>query len=422
MHRILIVAHAFPPENLAGAARPFRFSRYLPEFGYCPQILTASVQDPEHPPKNVYYVPDRVAASPPRSLLRLSEEVLRRLNFPGDANLPWLIDASRAIKGLMREVRFAAIYSTSPPLGAHLLALLIKRRYGVPWVADFRDPLVGNAFRPIRGLPALIDARIERAIFRHANKIVGVTDRFVEDWSYRYPQFADKMHIIWNGFDPADPVRPLPLPPGHRKVLAHIGEIYGARSPLPVVASIRRLIEAGHISSKQIRIRLIGDFARDALTACMPAFADLTKLGCLEYENRRVERDEARAAIAQSDCLLLLDNNATNIGQTVPSKLFEYIQVGRPIVALTTLDSPVARILRQSGTPYAEVQQDMPAPEIDRRILALLALPTHPVAPNAWFSRNFDAREQTAQLAGIFDSLLQTGSHTSCTTAKYTGS
>src|SRR6266545_2616818 len=285
MHHILIVAPAFPPENLAGAARPFRFSRYLPEFGYCPQILTASVQDPEHPPKNVYYVPDRVAASPPRSLLRLSEEALRRLNLPGDASLPWVIDASKAINGLWREAPFAAIYSTSPPLGAHLLGLLIKRRYGLPWVADFRDPLVGNAFRPIRGFPALIDARIERAIFRHANKIVGVTDRFVEDWSHRYPQFADKMHVIWNGFDPADPVRPLPLPPGHRRVLAHIGEIYGARSPLPVVASIRRLIEAGHVNPESILIRLVGDFAEDALTACKSAFADLTTLGCLEYEN-----------------------------------------------------------------------------------------------------------------------------------------
>src|SRR5207244_6933321 len=105
----------------------------------CPQIITASIQNTEHPPKNVHYVPDRVAVSPPRSLLRLSEEVLRRLKLPADASLPWVIDAFRAIKGLMRKAPFAAIYSTSPPLGTHLLALLIKRRYGVPWVADFRD-------------------------------------------------------------------------------------------------------------------------------------------------------------------------------------------------------------------------------------------------------------------------------------------
>src|SRR5207244_7646503 len=97
-----------------------------------------------------------------------------------------------------------------------------------------------------------------------------------------------KTHVIWNGVDPADPLRPLPLPPGQRKVLAHIGEIYGARSPLPVLASIRRLIKTGQINSEHILVRFIGDFAPDALTACKSAFADLTNLGCLEYENRRV--------------------------------------------------------------------------------------------------------------------------------------
>ncbi len=410
-----MVAHAFPPENLAGAARPFRFSRYLPLFGYCPQILTASTQPLDEPPRNVQFVRDRVAASPPRSLPRLSEEALRRLLLPADTTLPWVIDAFRVVKRLMLEAPFAAVYSTFPPLGVHLLALLVKRRYGVPWVADFRDPLVGNPFRSTSGLPAMVDGLIERVIFRHADKIIGVTNRFVEDWGQRYPQLADKMHVIWNGFDPADPLTPLPLRPGPRKVLSHIGDIYGARSPFPVVASIRRLIQAGHLNSERILIRLIGEFESDTLSVCQSAFADLTRLGCLEYESRRVGLDEARSAIAQSDYLLLLDNNAKSIGQTVPSKLFEYIQVGRPIVALTAVDSPVSRILQQSGTPHVAVQPDMSIPEMDRRILALLRLPCNPVAPNAWFCQDFDAREQTAQLASILDSLLNTAPHPSRT-------
>src|SRR5215467_10101222 len=101
MPRILMVAHAFPPENLAGAARPFRFSRYLPRFGYCPQILTASAQPLAEPSRNVQFVRDPVASSPPRSLLRRSEEVLRRLFLPADTTLPWVIDAFRVIKRLM---------------------------------------------------------------------------------------------------------------------------------------------------------------------------------------------------------------------------------------------------------------------------------------------------------------------------------
>ena len=35
----LIVAYYFPPENTSGAARPARFFRYLPEFGFDPVVV-----------------------------------------------------------------------------------------------------------------------------------------------------------------------------------------------------------------------------------------------------------------------------------------------------------------------------------------------------------------------------------------------
>ena len=33
------------------------------------------------------------------------------------------------------------VFSTSPPMSAHFAALQIKRKLGIPWIADFRDPL-----------------------------------------------------------------------------------------------------------------------------------------------------------------------------------------------------------------------------------------------------------------------------------------
>ena len=39
---VLIIAYYFPPQNTAGAARPSRFHKYLPEFGYRTQVISAA--------------------------------------------------------------------------------------------------------------------------------------------------------------------------------------------------------------------------------------------------------------------------------------------------------------------------------------------------------------------------------------------
>src|SRR4051794_15550419 len=39
---VLLLAYHFPPDNASGSARPFRFYKYLPEYGYEPHVITAS--------------------------------------------------------------------------------------------------------------------------------------------------------------------------------------------------------------------------------------------------------------------------------------------------------------------------------------------------------------------------------------------
>jgi len=39
---VLILACFFPPEGTSGAARPFRFYKYMRRLGYCVHVLTAS--------------------------------------------------------------------------------------------------------------------------------------------------------------------------------------------------------------------------------------------------------------------------------------------------------------------------------------------------------------------------------------------
>lgn len=403
---MLLLAYAFPPENLTGAARPWRFYRYLPEFGYEPLVVTASTQDAENPHPNVTAVEDRTKASPRRSLRRLLEAAVYRIFRPGDEGFLWIFDAlSAAGKLLCPPV--SAIYSTFPSLNAHLVAMALKRRSGLPWIADFRDPLFGNSFVHHTAFSSRVDAFLERRIFEEADALTVVSDAMAGQWRQRYPAHARKIHVLCNGYDPARPILPLPIPERPYRVLAHIGSFYGGRTPEPLVASVLRLIEAGQLDPARIRVVFVGEFVIGSYPADTRALIDrLSGMGCLQYEDRIVPREEALNVMATSDYLLLADNNRFQEGHTftIPAKLFEYIQVGRPILALTERDSEVDRVLGKSGVPVTVIEASLPDAEVDQRLFEFLQLPSEPVEPSTWFRDTFDGRRQTGTLAGIFDS------------------
>jgi glycosyltransferase involved in cell wall biosynthesis len=402
---MLMLAYAFPPENLPGAIRPSRFFRYLSQFGFQTRVITASAQP--RPSPDIQYLPNRAELASRRSIIGILDRVIRKLIRPDDPYFGWAFEAARLACVLHQQEPFQAVFSTSPPILSHLAALLIQRRLRLPWIADFRDPLLDNPFLSQMSVHRLVDKWIERTIFRHADILVSVSDVVADHWRLRYMNQSSKVRVIWNGYDPAELIKPLPLPPREHRVLAHIGTLYGGRTPLCVLESLRRLALVGTVDPAHLRLKFVGDFEGEAWTASERVLNEIGKIFRVECKNRRVPRAEALREMAEADFLLLADNNTANIGYTVPAKLFEYLQVGRPILAITSAESPVDRILRQSGVPYASIQPDLEPAEIDRRVLSLLRLPSMPVQPNLWFQETFNGRKQTEYLAGLLHSILQ---------------
>ena len=101
-------------------------------------------------------------------------------------------------------------FSTYPPLGPHLAAWRLGHLAKLPWVADFRDPMGYNPgeahFMPRRS--KLVAKYLERRSMRAARAVVANTDGAAERLIGMYPEWRDKIHVIWNGFDPEARVRP----------------------------------------------------------------------------------------------------------------------------------------------------------------------------------------------------------------------
>lgn len=241
--RILFISFCYPPENASGSWRPYFFAKYLPLYGYSAHVVAASRGDDVANCPNIKRVP---LLGPHPFRVRCANRTAAAIQriAPYNDELPWAPHALSAACHTLEEAPVRAIYSTGPPIVSHITAMLIKLRTGIPWVADFQDPLYGNPFRT-RKHGLVYDRAVERLLFANADALIANTDTVADLWRKRYPRWRGKMHALMNGFDPEDLVQAFPLPSLPHAVIGHVGAIYGGRRPDVFLGSIDRLIRSG---------------------------------------------------------------------------------------------------------------------------------------------------------------------------------
>lgn len=401
MPNLLVLSYAFQPDNTPAAARPSQLYRYLPEFGVKPFVLASSADGGVNIESDVRRVPgpkEPFAVSAASTAARL----FMRFAAPYNDRWPWVPSAAAAAEEAIRERNIDAIYSTSPFLASHFVAYWLKRRTGLPWIADFQDPVCDNPFRTRRWLYPY-DPMIESRIFRTADRVIANTDAIAAVWRKRYPERSNEIAVLWNSFDPEEPVARGTGAGRKERVLAHVGTLYGGRHPGQLLQSLKRLGGA----RLGLRVSLTGPIDDAVMAAHGTRFAEMQAAGVLDITNQLVPRDEALRRTADADCLLLLDVNERNTAFQVPSKLLDYIRIGKPILAYTPAASPVDRILARSGVPYVVIAPDLPDAEADRRVQEFLALPLQQCEASQWFVDNFSARTQAHTTAEMVGDLLQ---------------
>lgn len=404
--RVLLFAYHFPPENVVGAARPFRFYKYLSRMGYECHVITAADVS-KLPELSAERVADPFIESSARGAGWQVERAVRKLLLPGTIGTQWALHAFRAGKRNMEShpsPQRTVLFSTFPPLGAHLAAWRLVQATGTPWIADYRDPLAGNPATARLGRHTQMAYRkLDESFVRTAAAVIANTDSAQAAMRSRVPRHASKIHLIWNGFDPEQRLYPAPVEPGTVRVVSHLGELYEGRNAAPILESIARLIGNARVNADDLRVQLIGP----AEDSCLPApqfLAGARSCGWLKIVAEQRPKSEAQQIAQTSHGLLIVQPYSA---VQVPGKLFEYLQIGRPILAYVPRESAIERLLAPSGVPFRFVYPDE-APEVfDHKIAEFLELDATPVQPSAWFEETFNAEAQTAALACIIESVLK---------------
>lgn len=354
--RLLLVAFHFPPlAGSSGIQRTLRLAQQLPAFGWEPLVLTASPLAYEATSDDLLQevppglVVERAFALDTRRHLSLFNRYPGVLARP-DRWLPWRFGAVRAGMGLVRHHAPSAIWSTFPIATAHLIGQRLHERSGLPWIADFRDPMAQEGY-PEDPLVWRSYKAIEERAMRSAARVVVTTPGCARLYRDRYPGTpADHIAVIENGYDEDSfaaaeaGARAAGRLDPQRLVILHSGIVYPSeRDPICLFAALAQMKERGAFTGQPVVVRfraavheaLLHDLARrfhvQDLVEVVPA---TTYRGALEE-------------MLRADVLLVLQ--AANCNQQIPAKLYEYLRARRPIIALTDPAGDTAGVLERAG-------------------------------------------------------------------------
>jgi len=411
--KVLVIAYIFPPLARAGVHRTVRFVRYLAPLGWDTTVLTAneayypadspidrellkkipaavrvestkifrgfnkllelknrskkqgtnvkwqakSGQQPVEAQRRFRLSGTTSNQQPATSLWQRSKDLITDVMTIPDKDVNWLPYALAAALRLNRREHFEVIYSTAPPFTGHLIAYLVKKFTGLPWVADFRDPWARAPWKAelmdgtLRGRAA---ETLEAKFVHAAERVILNTEWAARDFAEFYgAATAQKFVVIPNGFDPEDFTNvPHVAKRSNKLVITHTGSLYRRRDPGRFFEVLGKLLAAGDINAEEIELRFVGGIAPELYQSFQYAEALQRVLQIIPPVSHR----EALQFQAESDVLLILQPGTS---VSIPGKIFEYIAMRKKILALTP-PGATADIVRDHGLGLVVNSEDSP--------------------------------------------------------------
>ena len=430
--KVLLLAHDFPPMAGGGVTRPFAFAKYLPAFGYEPIVLTRGsthgrpvdraplAQLPPqvtiariHPdPEDDWeHVQRRLAWLRPleRALGKpsgwIADGVAWRLSSRRPSALmtrTWVKPAIALGAELIEQHRPDVLVATGPPFGTMKAAVVLAERFDLPLIADYRDPWTyAYLWKPQSAAHERDERGWEQRVLARAARVLVVTPTMAERMRTDYPQFADKVELLLNGYDDDMlPGRLRPATSNRRMTIAHVGSIVDIRQPTLLLEAAGLLRERHPEIAAEMCIRFVGP-------SSPPLAPQLTARGLdgLVEDIGPVSKSASQEHMRSADLLLLYELECR---LAIPGKCFEYLAAGRPILAFVTDDSDAAGFLRE--TNCARIVSYQPPERVVEILIELWRswkAKTLRADTNLEWLAQFHRREQTGGLSRLLDEAVR---------------
>lgn len=351
--RALLIAFHFPPQAASsGIQRTLSFSKNLGNYGWEPMVLSA------HPRAYSQQNPSQLASVPAGLVVRrvFALDTKRHLGIRGrylealalpDRWVSWTLGAVPAGLSLIKRYKPQVIWSTFPISTAHLIGLALHRLTGLPWVADFRDPMLQASY-PASAVQRKFYQWIENQTITRCHTAVFTTHSALADYQRRFPAIDHtKFRVIENGYDEdgfnLDSFVPAPVQQ-RRLTLLHSGVLYSTgRDPSPFLQAVAALKRQEHASAASLRVvlRAPGDIEAISKLVREIGVEDIVEVA------PPVPYREALNEMLAADGLMVFQGTPFNT--QIPAKIYEYFRARKPIIGLVDPSGETARVLGVAG-------------------------------------------------------------------------
>ncbi|MBI1870497.1 MAG: hypothetical protein HYS07_04805 [Chlamydiae bacterium] len=429
MKRVAIIGPDFTPSGYPPALRIRFFAQHLQEFGWRPTVITV---DPKYYEWSVDFESENLL---PKGLEIIrtpafSAGITRKVGI-GDIGIRSLWYHWRIIRALCREKKVDLLFIPVPPYLPAVLGRLIYQSFGIPYVIDYIDPWVNDAYKKLpksqrrlkRTISYMFSLFLEPIVLKKVGHVVGVSKGTTDLVIARYPWLkdSDATEVPYGG--EAGDFDYLRKNPRKNQVfncedgLLHISYI-GACVP-DMYPTIRALFSAVRIGKDQspsvferLRLHFVGTtYAANAenMHQVVPLAREMELENIVDEHPQRIAYLDALQLLLDSHALLLVGSNRPHY---TASKVFQCILARRPLLAVVHEESSVVLILKKTraGDVVTFNSQDSPEGKIEKireHLEAILSLPQGYQPPVLWDAfETYTTRSMTAWLAHVFDKVV----------------
>lgn len=378
---ILIITYYWPPSGGPGVQRWLKFVKYMQLYNYKPTVLTVEPTSAEYPiidtslveevaddikvyrtkSKGLYPLYKKITGSknapysgfvnePNPNIKQKVARFIRGNFFIPDARKSWNKYAYEAALKIIKTEDIDTVITTGPPMSTHLIGIKLKKKLGIKWIADFRDPWTDiyyyNSNYPTK-IAKDIDKKLEKKVLINADSIITVS----EEISRLLKEKSDKINeenifVLPNGYDEEDFKENIKK---ERKfTITYVGTLSSSYTIDAFIAALSEiLLDYGNA----VRLRFVGKVSDDMKEKIKNLVCELEFIPFVPHQ-------EAIRYMKKSSLLLLIIPNTKGNEGNLTGKLFEYIGSTTPILAIAPTRGDAAHVIEYTGTGFVADYDD----------------------------------------------------------------
>lgn len=252
--------------------------------------------------------------------------------------------------GVERDVD--VVNSVSNPFHLQLIGYIVSRLLDLPWLVEFRDPMVDNPDRDPDAFLTKLVAWVERLAVRNADKIVwGDGIQMENDYlEKKYPGVpAERFYKLpFLGFE-SEKFESTPTEKYDASTITYAGSFYeGWIEPYELLEGFSAYVKKNVLEESDLTLQFYGDWNEE--------YQETTEeFGLTGFVETRdfVPHEEIIPVLKGSDIVVYVGGDDPENRLSVPSKIWDYMGAKTPILAVVDPSFRVAKLIEENGLGIA---------------------------------------------------------------------